>query len=120
MIVFTIISCASKAKYFENKNALSMEDITQIEFRNSMNQACQKDFEEFEITKRESINEFVTIMNNAKLDGPWKGACFKQINLIMKDSVITISTNGEVFGHGSSGIFYRFPEPELIEQYRIK
>jgi len=73
VIVFSIISCTPKSKYSEKENLLLTEDILRIEFKNPIGKACQKDFEEFAITQRELINEFITIINNAKFDGPWKG-----------------------------------------------
>jgi len=120
VIALSVMGCSSKPKYSEKENAILAQDIIRIEFRNPADQDCPKTFKKDIITERGSIDQFVAIMNNSKLDGPWKGACFSQINLITEDSIIGMSTNGEVFGHGSSGIFYRFPKTELIEIYIIE
>ena len=118
MLTLSLFGCSSNHKYSERYDELQVDKVIKIEFRKPSNPQCQSKFEEFDVLNKELINDFVDIINNSELDGPWKGACFREIKIIMKDSVINLSTNGQVYGHGTSGNFYRFPEPETIEKFR--
>lgn len=60
----------------------------------------------FTISDKQEIEDFISDMNNSKVNGPWKGANWDRIVLHYDDSEKVFSTNGQVFGQGSSGTFY--------------
>jgi hypothetical protein len=110
-----------KPTYSDQHPELPKERIIKIEFSNPKSPSCDhSSFNEYQITDKKTIYQFIHIMNESELDGPWKGACFNQIKLTLKDSNIVISTNGKVFGYGNSGMFYKFPEVDIIENFRHK
>lgn len=121
LLIFTatwliLSGCNQEKTYSKDQGAVAPDNITRISFHPANLSHCQSEFQEFEIWDQQLINDFTLALNNSKLDGPWKGACFNQITIHTLDSNITLSTNGDVFGYGSSGIFYRFPETGFIEK----
>lgn len=67
----------------------------------------------YTITDKQDLIEFITDLNNSKVNGPWKGAKWDRIVLHYDHDEKILSTNGEVFGEGSSGTFY-----DLNEKYK--
>lgn len=112
-----LISACSTTEYSDKNKKINEKDIKEIQFLNAVGQNCPKNHKEIYITDTNDIAELVAALNNAKVDGPWKGACFSLIKLIQKDKVLILSTNGQVFGHRSSGIFYRFSKDNIFEKF---
>ena len=65
------------------------------------------------ITNKQEIIDFVTNINNSKVNGPWKGAFWDKIILHYEDGEKIFNTNGEVFGQGSNSTFY-----DLNDRYK--
>jgi hypothetical protein len=113
-----INSCKNNPTYSDKQSVLIADRIVKIEFKRPKN--CQSDFVEFEISDKNMIRDFISELNKAPLDGPWKGACWNTINLLTKDTTYILSTNDKVFGIGSNGMFYRLPKEGIINEVRNK
>jgi hypothetical protein len=124
-ITLLFISCSGGSSvkrqqlYSDKYDMPNVDSIQVIEFRHGGSDNCGKVlFNEFELSNKAQIKQFLSILKNSKQDGLWKGACFDKINLVTFDSTVVISTNGKVFGHGNSGLFYRFPDENTIDNFR--
>lgn len=61
----------------------------------------------YSITENQEIEDFITDIHDSKVNGPWSGTKWDKIVLYYEDGGEKVSsTNGKVFGQGSSGIFY--------------
>ncbi|MFL5764549.1 MAG: hypothetical protein ACJ77K_11460 [Bacteroidia bacterium] len=57
-------------------------------------------------------------INNADDAGPWKGAGWHTLTIRKGDQMWSFKTNGEVFGPGNSGDFYKFSSSSnIVEEY---
>lgn len=108
IVISLITGCDSKRTFSTDHFEIDFNEIDRIEIRNPSRGICNGSISEFDIIEKNKIEKFINAINESKLDEPWKGACFKQIKLMKSNSNIHLSTNGEVFGFGSSGMFYRF------------
>jgi hypothetical protein len=68
----------------------------------------------YSIVQIQQIADFINDIENSKVNGSWKGSKWDKIVLHYEDGDEQIfNTNGEVFGKGSSGIFY-----DLNDKYK--
>ena len=103
---FTLVSCFNKERYADKNTPLDNCLNIVLKF------GKQK---QFIILSTDSINDIIKKLNNAPLNGPWKGANWDTIELNYADSSIHLKTNGKVFGNKNSGKFYNLPEALLLK-----
>lgn len=99
---FTFVACADTRCYTDLCAPLRTDTILSITI-----EIHTEELKTISITDDEKMKEFISAVNDAKVDGQWKGAKWDKIILNYKDEVRTYNTNGEVFGRGSSGLFYK-------------
>lgn len=117
LLTLTLInSCKNESNYSTKHSIINADTIVRIEFKKT--NSCKSDFDDFSISDRKTIIDFVSNINNAPIAGPWKGNCWNYIIFKSKNHSLRISTNDKVFGHGRSGIFYKLSEPGIIEKLR--
>lgn len=101
--VFSIlfIACVTSRTYIDNCAPLRTDNILsiKIEVRSLGNKI-------FTITDNQQIKNFIEDINDAKVNGPWKGAKWDKISLCGEYDTTVFNTNGEVFGLNNSGTFY--------------
>ncbi len=101
LLLSTVAGCYvfSREKYTQENSALEAAKVNAISVE-IINGGV------FTITKKDSLQQLVSDLNNARYAGMWKGAHWDKVQIQYQDTVITLNTNGKVFGHGSSGRFY--------------
>lgn len=100
-MLLCLLGCKATKVYTNYCAPLRTDNIQKITFE------IQNDtLEIFEITEKKEMKEFITDLNNSKVNGPWKGAKWDKIIIHSEDGEIVFNTNGKVFGQGSSGTFY--------------
>jgi hypothetical protein len=78
--------------------------------------ALQKQIEP--ITDPVIVQKLCDEINNASDAGPWKGKGWHKLTIWKGDQIWTFNTNGEVFGEGMSGDFYKFSKSDnIIKEY---
>lgn len=105
-LLLTIISfgsCMTIKTFSEVKGMINYETVREISI--TIHRADQQ-FTKL-ISDKDSIKTFVIDLNESEIDGPWKGAKWDEILIICSDKTIRLSTNGKVFGSGSSGQFFK-------------
>jgi len=121
ILIFLLIpfSCNFlKPAYYENLGKLSHEGFKKIEFSNSNNENCKTNFKDFSVEYTQEIENIVSLINYSTQDKYRETNCFNEIRLVSKDSVITLYTNGKIFGHEQNGMFYKFKQKNTIEEIR--
>lgn len=103
LTIISLSSCKSSKTFSEINGMINHETVKEISI--TTHRADQNSTKL--ISDKDSIKTFVTDLNKAAIDGLWKGAKWDEILLICTDKIITLSTNGKVFGLGSSGQFYK-------------
>lgn len=107
-VLLSLIGCKSAREYTDNCAPLRTDNIQKITIEIQTNST-----KTYTITDKQDLTEFITDLNNSKVNGPWKGAKWDKIVLHYDDGEKIFSTNGEVFGAGSSGTFY-----DLNDKYK--
>lgn len=101
LVLLFFISCKATKTYTDYCAPLRTDNILTISIE------IQADtLTVYTISDQQEMKDFIADLNNSKVNGPWKGAKWDKIVLKYEDSTKTFSTNGEVFGQGSSGVFY--------------
>ncbi len=85
----------------DSRSPLSAENLQKITIEIQVNAT-----KSFTITEKQEMIAFIQDMNASKVNGAWKGAFWDKIVLEYVDGEKVFSTNGKVFGQGSSGTFY--------------
>lgn len=100
-LVIILMACITSRTYTDNCAPLRTDNVLsiKIEVRSLGNK-------KFTITDSQQIKNFIEDINNAKVNGPWKGANWDKILLCRDNDTIAFNTNGEVFGLNNSGTFY--------------
>ena len=102
-MLMVFISCKTYADHYA---PLRIDHIDKITFEIHSSDTIKT----FVINDKEEIIDFIEDIHNSKVNGPWKGLQWDKIVLNYGDGAKTFSTNGEVFGQGSSGTFYNLNE----------
>tara|TARA_B100000683_G_C12029681_1_gene365727 strand:+ start:91 stop:465 length:375 start_codon:yes stop_codon:yes gene_type:complete len=100
-LLLSLIGCNPPKIYKDNHSQLSIDNIQKITIEIKTDST-----KTFTITDKQIFTQFVTDLNNSKVNGPWKGATWDKIIIHYIDGKKILSTNGKVFGEGSSGFFY--------------
>ena len=103
LTIISLSSCVSSKTFSEINGTINHETVKEISI--TIHRADQ--YLTKLISDKDSIKTFVTDLNKAEIEGPWKGAKWDEILLVCSDKTISLSTNGKVFGLGSSGQFYK-------------
>lgn len=107
-VLLSFIGCKAIKEYTDYCAPLRTDNIQKITIE------IQADsIKTFAITEREEMQDFINDINNSKVNGPWKGAKWDKIVLLYDNGEKVLSTNGKVFGEGSSGTFY-----DLNDKYK--
>lgn len=69
------------------------------------------------ITDAQTLQRMINEINEARIDGPWKGMGWDELKITTKDSVVILKTNGKVFGYNNSGTFYKFTSKNILKEY---
>ena len=112
--LLAFVSCTNTSTFSYKYGEINAQKVLRIELKNSKRADCPQSIFQTIITDKQVINKIVTSINDSSIDGPWKGACWDQIIIVGQDSTIRLSTNGNVFGFGASGMFFKFSNPELL------
>lgn len=101
LFAILLIGCITTRTYIDNCAPIRTDNVLsiRIEVRSLENK-------NFTITDSQQIKNFIEDINNAKVNGPWKGANWDKILLCRDDDTIAFNTNGKVFGLNNSGTFY--------------
>ena len=105
-MLMVFISCKTTKTYADHYATLRIDNIDKITFEIHSSDTIKT----FVINDKEEIIDFIEDIHNSKVNGSWKGAQWDKIVLNYGDGAKTLSTNGEVFGQGSSGTFYNLNE----------
>ena len=103
LAIISLSSCLSSMTFSKFHGAINYETVKEISIKTHR---AEPDWEKV-ISNQDSIKLFVTNLNEAQIDGPWKGANWDKIILVCTDTTITLNTNGKVFGLHSSGQFFK-------------
>lgn len=102
-------SCTSTKDYSDHCAPIISDFVQKITI-----EIQDDELKSFSFTESQEIKDFITDIHNSKVNGPWKGAKWDKIVLHYDDgSEKVFSTNGDVFGQGSNGIFY-----DLNDKYK--
>ncbi len=97
----TIASCSRPKVYSDLNKPINLENALSIKI------VIKKDSNIcIDITQMNEVKELINDLNNAPVHGIWKGATWDKITVYFKHDTCEFSTNGKVFGSGSSGTFY--------------
>lgn len=101
LLLIILIACVTSRTYTDNCAPLRTDNILsiKIEVRSLGNKI-------FTITDNQQVKNFIEDINDAKVNGPWKGAKWDKISLCGEYDTTVFNTNGEVFGLNNSGTFY--------------
>lgn len=101
-VLVMMTSCTSKKEYSDHCAPIVSAYVKEITIEIQGNAA-----KSYSITERKEINDFISNLENSKVNGPWKGAQWDKIVLHYDNGNEKVfNTNGEVFGQDSSGTFY--------------
>jgi hypothetical protein len=120
ILISTIFSCSKSSTYRDEHGQISSDSTLIIEFKRPSNKICNSNFEEFTISDKKLIRETINSINEATINGPWKGACWIEIHISSKNKTKVLQADQKVFSWTNSGSFYNFPTENYIEQLRIK
>ena len=108
-LLLIMISCSPTKDYSDHCAPIISANVQKITIEIQGNE-----LKSYSITENQEIEDFIIDIHNSKVNGPWKGAKWDKIVLHYKNGGEKIfSTNGKVFGQGSSGIFY-----DLNDKYK--
>lgn|GEM_PF-3768438 len=100
-VLLCLIGCKVSKQYTDHYAPLKTDSIMKITIEiQSDTVKC------FTIADKQEIKDFITDINNSTVNGPWKGAKWDKIVIHYDEGEKVFSTNGKVFGQGSSGTFY--------------
>ena len=113
-----LLSCSQKRTFSDDFELSNSEKILRIEFKKPSQNLCNSSFEEFSVENKNQIAEFIKSLNDAPVNGPWKGACWIEIHIETKNKNQILKSNQKVFSWKNSGTFYSFPDNNYINQLR--
>lgn len=96
-----LIGCITIRTYTDNCAPLRTDNVFSITI-----ELQSLETKIFTISDKHQIIDFIEDLNNAKVNGPWKGAKWDKIILHCENDTLVFNTNGEVFGPNNSGTFY--------------
>lgn len=120
VLITAVFSCSKNSKYSDEHEQITSDSILKIKFKQPSHNICNSNFEEFTISDSTLIKETITALNEATVNGPWKGACWIEIDISSKNNTLTLKANEKVFCSNNCVTFYDFPSESFIEQLRQK
>jgi putative heme iron utilization protein len=119
-LLMLFASCKSTIEFSDTFGEIESNSVLKIEYYSGKNFRPIDSLTKAngEITEIADIQNCILEINKAPKSGPWKGANWDQIHIVMKDTTLILKTNGKVIGGNyNSGTFYQLQDKNFISKY---
>ena len=117
LLLLTLTGCYRDSSFSKDNPKIEFADVSEIRLDKycAPTDTCYPPF--YLLKDKKLIEGCVREINEARLDGPRKGAGWDEISIICKIDTIVLRSGGGYLGFKNSGTFYKLESKDFYKKY---